>query len=309
MDVFRGLPGFSEIYDSNKTLVNSLLGDSGIGGYLGMLGVNTRDVAKGLEDQLEGVTGISNNNAQFNWDKWMNEELKPYYENLDEVEGMREDEDGNKITYDLTEEEGREFVTKFIDEYITPRFNMSKSMSEFVSYLDTLNDDEQNIFQTQTAMNKLKQSAELSAKQKFNELVNTSDTSVFNTEYYFDPTTVLEGATAEQLEDNYMNVGDTLAKYQRQKETVNRDWATAKSNPSSKAGLTGSAAAYNWEQWAYFYGVDINDKNQFAKLHFQVTGANDGLDPAKDIVGFDTVNNYFNDIPVSYTHLTLPTKA
>ena len=166
MDVFRGLPGFSEIYDSNKTLVNSLLGDSGIGGYLGMLGVNTRDVAKGLEDQLEGVTGISNNNAQFNWDKWMNEELKPYYENLDEVEGMREDEDGNKITYDLTEEEGREFVTKFIDEYITPRFNMSKSMSEFVSYLDTLNDDEQNIFQTQTAMNKLKQSAELSAKQK-----------------------------------------------------------------------------------------------------------------------------------------------
>ena len=185
MDVFRGLPGFSEIYDSNKTLVNSLLGDSGIGGYLGMLGVNTRDVAKGLEDQLEGVTGISNNNAQFNWDKWMNEELKPYYENLDEVEGMREDEDGNKITYDLTEEEGREFVTKFIDEYITPRFNMSKSMSEFVSYLDTLNDDEQNIFQTQTAMNKLKQSAELSAKQKFNELVNTSDTSVFNTEYYF----------------------------------------------------------------------------------------------------------------------------
>ena len=296
MDVFRGLPGFSEIYDSNKTLVNSLLGDSGIGGYLGMLGVNTRDVARGLEDQLEGVTGISNNNAQFNWDKWMNEELKPYYENLDEVEGMREDEDGNKITYDLTEEEGREFVTKFIDEYITPRFNMSKSMSEFVSYLDTLNDDEQNIFQTQTAMNKLKQSAELSAKQKFNELVNSSDTSIFNTEYYFDPTTVLEGATTEQLENNYMNVGDTLAKYERQKETVNRDWATAKSNPSSKAGLNGSAAAYNWEQWAYFYGVDINDKNQFAKLHFQVTGANNGFDPAKDIVGFDTVNNYFNDV-------------
>ena len=296
MDIFRGLPGFSEIYDSNKTLVNSLLGDSGIGGYLGMMGVNTRDVASNLEDQIEGITGISNNNAQFNWNRWMEGELKPYYENLDRIEGMREDEAGNKVTYDLTAEEGRQFITKFIDEYITPRFNMSKSMSEFVSYLDTLDEDEQNIFQTQTAMNKLQQTAELSAKQKFNELVNSSDTSVFDADYYFDPTSVLEGATAEELENNYMNVADTLKKYERQRDTVNRDWATAKSNPSSKAGLSGTAAAYSWEQWAYFYGVDINDKNQFAKLHFQVTGAINQFDPAKDIVGFDTVNNYFKDV-------------
>ena len=296
MDVFRGLPGFSEIFDANSTLVNSLLGDSGIGGYLGMLGIDTRSVEEGLEDQLENVTGISNNNATFNWNKWMEEEIKPYYENLEEIEGMREDEEGNKIVYDLTEEEGKQFITKFIDEYITPRFNMSKSMSEFVSYLDTLDEDEQNIFQTQTAMNKLQQTAELSAKQKFNELKNSSDLSIFNADYYFDPTTVLAGATEEELENNYMNVAETMQKYERQKEKVNKDWATAKSNPSSKEGLTGDAKQYSWEQWAYFYGVDINDKTQFAKLHFQVTGALDGFDPAKDVVGFDTINSYFKDV-------------
>ena len=83
--------------------------------------------------------------------------FQPYYEGLEEIEGERLDADGNKITYDLTSEEGKKFITKFISDYITPRFNMSKSMSEFVSYLDTLDEDEQNIFQTQTAMNKLKQ--------------------------------------------------------------------------------------------------------------------------------------------------------
>ena len=296
LDVFRGLPGFSEIYDSNKTLVNSLLGDSGIGGYLGMMGVETRDVARQLEDQLEGITGISNNNATYNWTKWMDETLKPYFENLQEIEGERLDEDGNPIVYTLTEEENQEFISKFIDDYITPRFNMSKSMSEFVSYLDTLDEDEQNIFQTQTAMNKLKQTAELSAKEKFNELANNSDLGKFNVDYYFDPTTSLDSATEEQLEDNYMNVNTQRARAEAQRDAVARDWATAKSNPSSKAGLPENAKAYSWEQWAYFYGVDINNKNQFAKLHYMVAGQANGYDPAQNVVSFDTVNEYFNDV-------------
>ena len=296
LDVFRGLPGFSEIYDSNKTLVNSLLGDSGIGGYLGMMGVETRDIASELEETLGNITGIGNNNAEYNWTKWMNETLKPYYENLEQIEGERLDEDGNPIVYDLTEEENQEFISKFINDYITPRFNMSKSMSEFVSYLDTLDEDEQNIFQTQTAMNKLKQTAELSAKQKFNELANNSDLGKFNVDYYFDPTTALDSATEEQLENDYMNVNTQRARAEQQRDAVARDWATAKSNPSSKAGLPENARAYSWEQWAYFYGVDINDKNQFAKLHYMVAGQANGYDPAQNVVSFDTVNEYFNDV-------------
>ena len=50
MDVFRGLPGFNEIYGSNKQLVNSILGDSGIGGVSRHDGSRyQRHMAKDLE--------------------------------------------------------------------------------------------------------------------------------------------------------------------------------------------------------------------------------------------------------------------
>jgi len=295
MDIFRGLPGFNEIYGSNKQLVNSMLGDSGIGGYLGMMGVDTRDMAEDLEKGFENLTGIKTSNAEYNWTKWMDETLKPYYEGLEEIEGERVDEDGNKIVYNLTEEEGKKFITKFISDYITPRFNMSKSMSEFVSYLDTLDEDEQNIFQTQTAMNKLKQTAELSAKAQFNALKESSDLSTFDVDYYFDPTTTLADVSEEDLENNYMNVSETLQKYEDQKAAVNRDWAAAKADGSSKVGIPEHAKAYSWEQWAYFYGADINDKAEFAKLHYQVAGQGK-YDPAKDVVSYNTMNEYFNDV-------------
>ena len=295
MDVFRGLPGFNEIYGSNKQLVNSILGDSGIGGYLGMMGVDTRGMAKDLEKGFEDITGIKSSNAEYNWEKWMDETLEPYYEGLEEIEGERVDADGNKITYDLTSEEGKQFITKFISDYITPRFNMSKSMSEFVSYLDTLDEDEQNIFQTQTAMNKLKQTAEISARAQFNALKESGDKSKFDYEYYFDPTTTLEGVSEEDLERNYMNVAETKKKYEAQKAAVNKDWAAAKADGKSKEGIPAHSSNYNWEQWAYFYGVDINDKKQFAKLHYQVAGQGK-YDPAKDIVSYSTVNEYFNDV-------------
>ena len=295
MDVFRGLPGFNEIYGSSKTLVNSLLGDSGVGGYLGMMGYDTRKIAGDLEEGFDEMTGLGSNNAEYNWDKWMNESLRPYYEGLEEIQGERVDEDGNRITYDLTTEEGQQFISGFIKDYITPRFNMSKSMSEFVSYLDTLDEDEQNIFQTQTAMNKLKQTAEISAKAQFNTLKESSDLSVFDVDYYFDPTTTLEGISEEDLENNYMNVAETKIKYEKQRDEVSRDWAAAKSNPKSKTGIPEYASAYDWEQWAYFYGADINDKDQFAKLHYQVAGQGK-YDPAKDVVSYSTMNEYFNDV-------------
>jgi len=295
MDVFRGLPGFNEIYGSGKQLADSILGDSGIGGYLGMMGYDTRDIAENLEESIENMTGLKTNNAEYNWTKWMDETLKPYYEGLEEIEGERVDEEGNKITYDLTQEEGKQFITKFISDYITPRFNMSKSMSEFVSYLDTLDEDEQNIFQTQTAMNKLKQTAELSAKAQFNALKESSDLSTFDADYYFDPTTTLADVSEEDLEKNYMNVADTKEKYEAQKAAVNRDWAAAKADGSSKVGIPEHAQAYSWEQWAYFYGADINDKTEFAKLHYQVAGQGK-YDPAKDVVTYNTINEYFNDV-------------
>lgn len=296
MDIFRGLPGFSEIYGASSQLANSLLGDSGIGGYLGMLGVNTQSLTQSLTEELEGVTGISNNHAEFNWNKWMNETVKPYFEGLEEIEGERVDEEGNKILYDLTTKEGKEFIEKFLNEYITPRFNLSKSMSEFVSYLDTLDENEQNIFQTQTAMNSLKQRAELEAKNRF-QLLQNAEANVFNTDYYFDPISSLglNNLSEEELENNYMNVQQTLERYQKQHDVVNRDWAAAKADGSSKLGIPEHAQAYNWEQWAYFYGVDLNNRDDFARLHYQVAGQGQ-FDPAEDVISYNTINDYFSDV-------------
>ena len=84
-------------------------------------------------------------------------------------------------------------------------------------------------------------------------------------------------------------------KYEDQKAAVNRDWAAAKADGSSKVGIPQHAQAYSWEQWAYFYGADINDKTEFAKLHYQVAGQGK-YDPAKDIVSYSTMNEYFNDV-------------
>ena len=66
-------------------------------------------------------------------------------------------------------------------------------------------------------MNKLKQTAEISAKAQFNALKESSDLSKFDADYYFDPTTTLEGVSEEDLERNYMNVADTKAKYENTK--------------------------------------------------------------------------------------------
>jgi len=296
LDVYRSLPGFNEIFNSSATLANNLLGD--MGGYLNMMGINSRDVASDLEDQIEGMTGINNaNNAEFNWDKWMNETLTPYYEGLEEIEGERLDEEGNKIVYQMTDEEGKAFISKFIGEYITPRFNMSKSMSEFVSYLDTLDEDQQNIFQTQTAMNALKQQAEVNARSYFNSLANNSDLGKFDAEFYFNPLASLNGVPEEDLERDYMNVAQQRQKYQDQTIAVNADWEDAKSNPDSKSGIPEDslANAYTWQQWAYKYGVDIQDKAQFAKLHYQVVGQGK-YDPAKDVFDIKTINTYMDDV-------------
>ena len=44
----------------------------------------------------------------------------------------------------------QDFKKNFIDNYVKPRFDESKSMDEFISYIDTIDKEtEQNIFQTQ----------------------------------------------------------------------------------------------------------------------------------------------------------------
>lgn len=288
INLFKSLPGFSEIYGANKELANSILGDSGIGGYLNLMGKNTKQMQESLEGDFEKITGITNHVAEYNWQKWLDETIEEY-ENMETIEGKRVDSEGNPIEYDLTTDENKLFVQDFIDDYISPRFNKSKSMSEFISYLDVQDENQQNIFQTQTAMNALKQLAEVRAKAYFTELSkSTGSTAAFDYEFYMDPTTRLDDL--QGINKEYVAPASIMQRYENQKGIVQGDWAQAKQDPNTKADGT-----YSWGQLAYMYGLDINDEEQFAKLHFQVKGLKNAFEGAADVVDGNTVNDWLTN--------------
>jgi hypothetical protein len=157
-----------------------------------------------------------------------------------------------------------QFARDFIDEYLIPRFDQSKSMDEFVEYLD-VRQEEQNPFQTQDIMNAAKLVANLRAKKYLDdvELARKSDVK-FDSNFYFSPT----GNKGQEK------------KYADQAATVTADWEAAKNGD-----------AY-WKTQAYRFGLDINNKDDFAKMHFEVKGQGKGYDPAEDILTASKVSDY-----------------
>ena len=326
LDLYKNLPGFNEIYSANESLSQSILGDSGIGGYLAMLGKDTDNLSDSLEEQLSRVTGLpSSNSAVYNWQEWFENEMITRYEDLNEITVEFEDTiseldlnsetgrikyeieltrmgidpfdaNGNLINqskalaqleannFERTYEIQEEFKTNFIENYLRPRFDQSKSMDEFISYMD-VQQDEQNIFQTQSALDSLKNLASKQSRlllQQIQELPGD-----FNYEFYFNPT-----------EDKYGDNQLKTDKYALQKQQVSQDWEDAKANGNSiprgqKADANGNN--YTWNQWAYFYGEDLKDEASFARLHYQVLGAREGFDPARDILTTEDVDNYLTD--------------
>ena len=368
LNMYMGLPGFDEIYGANSTIANSLLGDSGIGGFLSMAGVNVDKMTESLEDDLSNVTGISNNSSVYNWQKWFDETLLERYETMEEITGkLQADVEGldpilnrnqwnnfqtrinntepgteewqtlmdandlprsvskeraleiknpdnwsallNKydLDPDLTKEETieilsneeneiakiytieDEFRTSFIEDYIKPRFDQSKSMDEFISYLDSLDEDKQNIFQTQDAMQALKNVASAHASAKLKMIEGTPDQR-FDSAFYFDPTTAIdtrEGFAGPRDED-----------YRKQAERVQNDYEIANSNPN--AIVEGSQSNFNpqgvtWAQYAYYYGVDLSNQDQFARLHYDSIGKLNAFDPAKDVTSLADIKGYIVD--------------
>ena len=326
LDLYKNLPGFNEIYSANESLSQSILGDSGIGGYLAMLGRDVEGMADSLEDQLSGVTGIpSSNSAVYNWQEWFDNELVKRYEDMteltvefeDTISDLDLDSETGKIQYEIeltrmgiepfdangnlisqsnalaqleanefqrTYDIQEEFKTNFIENYLKPRFDQSKSMDEFISYMD-VQEDEQNIFQTQSALDSLKNLASKQSRlllQQIQELPGD-----FNYEFYFNPT-----------EDKYGDNQLKTDKYALQKQQVSQDWEDAKANGNSiPRGQTADANGnnYTWNQWAYFYGEDLKDEASFARLHYQVLGAREGFDPARDILTTEDVDDYLVD--------------
>ena len=259
LDLLRGFGGFAEIMDINKTIANSLINDTGIGGVYALTGGGPSE--DDLEEQLEGLTGVRNN-VTYNWQQWFDNTLKEKYD--EELE----------LGYSVGEAEANigieaDFARQFIEDYLQPRFDTSRSMDEFVEYLD-VRQEEQNPFQTQDLVNAVNVVADLKSKQYLDQLKNEPG-RYFDSEFYFNPT------------------GDIARtdKYLEQANTVAQDWEAAKNGDPY------------WAQQAYRFGIDVNDKDAFARIHFQVKGQGQGYDAAEDILNASKVSDqiYMNILP------------
>jgi len=281
LEMLQGFGTFGEIFDINKTLTDSLLNDTGIGGYLPFTGKKGGFDAESLEEQLKGVTGVSNE-VVYNWQNWFDTAIKEkYQQDLDLGFSIEEAEDNVRIQ--------KEFAESYITDYLEPRFNESRSMNEFVEYLD-VRQEEQNPFQTQSLLNALNEVGNRRARTFLDQIrqdsIDAGGKRGFNSTFYFDPT-VSEGS-----EDN--------EKYIRQRDTIAADWDQARDNPD--AIIEGLGYDTTWKAQAYRYGVDINNQDQFARLHYQLKGKlpDYKFDGAEDIVNPDKVKNllYDNILPV-----------
>jgi hypothetical protein len=252
ISMFSNFGVFSDITNLNKDLTNSILGDSGVGGVLSYMGGDK--AGESLEKSLKKISGV-NNNVTYNWQQWFDNTLKQKYQDDLELGLTTQEAEANvKIQ--------GEFARDFIEKYLTPRFNESRSMNEFMEYLD-VRQSEQNPFQTQDILNATKLVADIRAQQFLDQLKQTPE-RYFDSEFYFSPT----GDKARE------------SSYAEQAATVAADWEAAKSGD-----------AY-WNSQAYRFGVNVNDKDAFARMHFQVKGQGKGYDAADDILNASKVSEY-----------------
>ena len=253
ISMFKGFGAFGEIVDINKELSNSILGDSGVGGVLSFTGGGKAQ--ESLEKSLTKITGVNTNNTVYNWQKWFDETLKTKYDENLEL-GYTTDESKEQVKIEAG------FAKEFVDKYLIPRFDQSKSMDEFVEYLD-VRQSEQNPFQTQDIMNAAKLVADVRAKSYLDQIKVTPG-RYFDSNFYFSPT----GDKARE------------SAYADQASTVAADWEAAKKGDEY------------WKSQAYRFGVNIEDKDAFARMHFQVKGQGKGYDPADDILNTSKVSDY-----------------
>ena len=241
-----------EILDIGKTLSTDIMGDSGIGGVLAF---NDQSGVKkeSLEKSLQNLSGV-NNLVTYNWQQWFDKTLKDKYSKDLEL-GYTTDQAKENVQIDGA------FAKDFIEKYLNPRFNQSKSMEEFVDYLD-VQSKEQNPFQTQDLLNATRLVADLKAKTYLDQVQKEND-RYFNSEFYFNPT---GDKSREQA-------------YAGQAKSVLADWEAAKQGDPY------------WAAQAYRFGVSLDDKDAFARMHFQVKGQGQGYDAAEDILNAGKVND------------------
>ena len=292
LQTMKGFGTFGEIMDVNKSLTESILGDSGVGGILSFTSGGAADDR--LSKNIENLSGVKNN-VTYNWQKWFDESLaKRYYS--DDGDALLENEDGTISLDYVTEKDGveiretqtilPEFAKVFVDEYLTERFDTSRSMDEFRDYIN-VKDEHQNPFQTQTLINAVKSEAEFHANAKLASISNTAQEG-FDHEFYFNP--IAGGGSVYDP--------NRTERYASQKAIVNADWDAAKNGD------------VYWARQAYRYGITLNnnkwseaDKEKFAKIHYEIKGhlnrdENGELkpfDPAENIWDLGTIREFIHE--------------
>ena len=237
------------------------------------------------------------------------------------------DEDGNRIKSNEEDDDPNtefderyegmaienSFARNFINNYLKPRFDQSKSMNEFVEYMD-VRAGEQNPFQTQTNLNAVQSIARDESRKWIKELENikAAETGNFDFEYYFDPTLSFEAEEASYEDAKgkvaQMNKGTGVmaltesAKGKDQRDIIKKHWEDAK-DPGKGNQSIGNGFDKTWDQLFYEYGVsrkEIEDPKTFAKIHFQAIGNNPLLqdNDGKKIGAFDPRGDLIHAVKV-----------
>jgi hypothetical protein len=248
--------GLSEVTDMKEGIKNSILGDIGFGGFVGTGKGSTQE--KTLSDRLDKALGIGSS-VQYNWQKWFDDTISQRYQDLEVLKKL----EGSNISPEETQriDELKKLGQAFVQDYLKPRFDTSKSISEFVSYMD-VKEEEQNVLQTQLASSALKDYAEKQAKTFIDSLGATTVTREFDPAFYRNPT-LLSGT----------DKAGKATLYSKQKEEL------AALNPDALVKEEGKT----WRELAYDYGLDIdNNTDDFARLHYEIVGRKKGYDPVAD---------------------------
>lgn len=243
--LFKGM-GLPDVNNFKQDIKNSILGDLGAGGFASF--------GQGLSKSLDKSLGIGSS-VKYNWQKWFDDTLAQRYRDMQEIQDPADAEQTYKIE--------QEFANKFIEDYLRPRFDTSKSISEFISYMD-VKEDEQNVLQTQLASSALKDFANKQANAFLTDLSTKTTSRGFDPNFYRNPE-LLSGTDATNKATLYKN----------QKEGVEKAWQERETGRPS--GISKS-----WKQLAYEYGLDLNNQDDFARLHYEVIGKISGYDPAAD---------------------------
>lgn len=200
----------------------------------------------------------------------------------------KKDEEGNPLMTRMELDKG--YIDEYIRNYLTPRFNHSKSMNEFVDLIN-VRDADMNPFQTENKYATVTQLAHELGEKRLGELAN--EKRYFDAEYYLDPTSKIDREIGEKQRD--LIIQDRLDAVNDPNELL---------DPSDPYSLT-------WAQAKYRYGMtddDIADDQKWAKFHYDAKGIKwqerrnptiggtqyQGIlfDPALDISNPTEIDNY-----------------